>query len=303
MAIGAVAFRMLLVPRLAATAQGWTPTLDGLAAGIGAWGALALAAVAAPRLWLQARALVDAGDPVWPMAANVLGTTWGRGWMIQATGAGLAWAGYLLAQRGRRSGWALALVAAPAIALASALMGHAAAASRLHALSVGGDALHVLSAGAWIGTLFIIARVFAVRRGLTDAAELVAALVEAFHRVAISSVALLLTSGLVSLVLRVDRLRDLPGSPYGDALFVKLALVAVVAGFGAVHSRHAARRARAGAARSVARTLAAELLFAALAVAMTAVLIGTEPPSRSQASGAPVELPVGFTRAARLGSS
>jgi copper transport protein len=212
------------------------------------------------------------------MAANVLGTTWGRGWMIQATGAGLACAGYLLAQRGRRSGWALALVAAPAIALASALMGHAAAASRLHALSVGGDALHVLSAGAWIGTLFIIARVFAVRRGLTDAAELVAALVEAFHRVAISSVALLLTSGLVSLVLRVDRLRDLPGSPYGDALFVKLALVAVVAGFGAVHSRHAARRARAGAARSVARTLAAELVFAALAVAMTAVLIGTEPP-------------------------
>jgi copper transport protein len=269
---------MLLVPRLAAPMRALAPTLETIAAATGAWGAFALAVVAAPRLWLQARGLVDAGDPVWPMAANVLATTWGRGWMLQSTGAALAGAGFFLAMRGRRSAWGLVLMSALAIAIASALMGHAAATSRFHSLSVGGDALHVLSAGAWIGTLLVIARAFATRRGRSDAGELLAALVEAFHRVALASATHLLGSGVASVLIRVERIRDQPGSAYGNTLIVKLVLVAVVAAFGAAHARGAARTARAGATRTVARSLAVELSVAALAIATTAVLVGTEPP-------------------------
>jgi putative copper export protein len=248
------------------------------AAAVGTWASATLLLVAPARLLFQARLLVPPGDPLAPMAVNVLGTTWGKGLTLQAASALAALVGFLLARRGRDGGWTLALAAALALSLSPAMMGHAVAPERALAWSVLADWLHVLSAGGWTGTLCLIAVAGMALRGSDGGGETLALLILRFHRVALTCAAALLATGVVSLLFRVEHLRDLFTSAYGALFFVKLAMAAVVAGFGAYHSRAGAKRARIEGAGGVARTLLAETAFAALTIVVTAVLVGSEPP-------------------------
>ena len=212
------------------------------------------------------------------MAVNVLGTTWGKGLMLQAASALTALSGFLIARRGRDGGWTLALVATIALTLSPAMMGHAVAPERGLAGSVLADWVHVLGAGGWAGTLCMIAVAAVTLRVSDGGGETLALLIARFHRVALTCAAALLASGIVSLLYRVEHLRDLFTSAYGALFFLKLALAGVVAAFGAYHSRAAAARARREGAGGVARTLLAETTFAALTIVVTAVLVGSEPP-------------------------
>jgi copper transport protein len=252
--------------------------LAPLAAAVGAWASTTLLLVAPVRLLVQARALVAPGDPIAPMAANVLGTTWGKGLTVQAASALAALTGFLIARRGRDGGWTLALAAALALTLSPAMMGHAVAPERGLAWSLLADWLHVLSAGGWTGTLCLIAVAAMALRGSDGGGETLALLIARFHRVALTCAATLLASGVVSLLYRVEHLRDLLSSAYGALFFVKLAMAAVVAGFGAYHSRAGAERSRREGTGGVALTLLAESAFAALTIVVTAVLVGSEPP-------------------------
>jgi copper transport protein len=252
--------------------------LAPLAAAVGACASATLLVVAPVRLLFQARLLVASGDPVAPMAANVLGTTWGNGLVLQAASALAALAGFLIARRGREGAWTFALAAALALTLSPAMMGHAVAPERGLAGSVLADWVHVLSAGGWAGALCLIAVTGVALRCSGDGGETLALLIARFHRVALACAAALLASGVVSLLYRVEHLRDLFTSAYGALFFLKLALALVVAAFGAWHSRTGATRARREGSGGVARTLLAESAFAALTIVVTAVLVGSEPP-------------------------
>ena len=252
--------------------------LAPLAAAMGACASATLLLVAPARLLFQAQTLVASGDPVAPMAVNVLGTTWGHGLTLQAGSALTALAGFLLAQRGRDGGWTLALAAALSLTLSPAMMGHAVAPERGLAGSVLADWVHVLSAGGWTGALCLIAVSGVALRRSDHGGETLALLIARFHRVALTCAGALLASGVVSLLYRVEHLRDLLSSAYGALFFVKLAMAAVVLGFGAYHSRAGAERARREGAGGVARTLLAETAFAALTIVVTAVLVDSEPP-------------------------
>lgn len=245
---------------------------------MGAWASAALLLDTPVRLVLQARLLVSPGDPVAPMAANVLGTTWGNGLALQAIAALAALAGFVLAKRARAAGWILALAAALALALSFSLMGHAVAPERGVALSVLDDWLHVLSAGGWTGTLAVVVTASMTLRRSDDGGAVLATVIALFHRVAMMCLVTLLASGTISVLLRVQHLRDLFGATYGTLLFAKLALVGVVAGFGWYHARTAESRTRRAGTQSVARTLAVETGLAVLVILVTAVLVGTEPP-------------------------
>jgi len=276
---GALVFRRLVLGRAPEGRPAAARMLESLAATAGASAAATLVLIAPLRLLLQARMLVSPGDPVSPMAWAVVGTTWGKGLTLQLACAALALAGFVLARRGNPRGWTLALASALLLALSPAMMGHAVAPEHGLAWSVLTDWVHVLSAGGWTGALSLIAAASLALRRTRDGGATLASIIERFHRVALVSAAMLLLSGTVSLLYRVEHLRDLLTSSYGALFFTKLALVGLVAAFGAYHSRAGAAKARVSGAQDVARSLLAETVLAALTIAVTAVLVGSEPPT------------------------
>jgi putative copper export protein len=275
---GAVAFRWLLLRRWPAAAASPPHAWARLASSAGIGAGAALAVVSPLRLYCQARALVDAPDPVMPMMQNVLRTRWGEALIVQVAAALIAIAAFSLARRDRGTGWTLALVTAIALALTPAFMGHAIASQRDVVVAVSGDWLHVIAAGTWIGTLALMVRACGSVRAASDGGAAVATLVDLFHPIALSAATVILATGSVSAWLRLEHFRDLYTSAYGALLLVKVALVGVVVALGAYHSRSAAATARRGGPRAVFRSLALEVGFAVLVLAVTAVLVGTAPP-------------------------
>jgi copper transport protein len=244
--------------------------------------ASALVALASPaRLLAQAHALVAAGDPVVPMMIKVLHTTWGRGWTVQTAAAVVLLIALLVESRAERAGLWLASFAGACATLSPALMGHAIAADRFQTVSVAADWLHVTAAAAWIGSLAMLSQVVAFANGDDLAAgERAARLVELFHPVALVSSAVLVGTGVVSLLLRVDDFGELPHSRYGAILGMKLGLTLFVGTLGMRHWRRGAAMATTGNRGALARSLATELAVAAFVIAVTAVLVGTSPPMR-----------------------
>lgn len=276
---GAIAFRWGVLRRWPASRAGLSVAWNALVARSGAWAAGCLLLVSVARLYAQARNLIVVGDPVLPMIDNVLHTTWGLGWMLQSFAALTMLAGLTLARRGSRAGWWLGGASALAITLSPALMGHAVAAERLLVLSVFADWVHVAVAGAWLGSLAMLASI--ARSASADIGDApIATLIELFHPVALTSAATLVTTGVASIFLRVDHLVDLLHSSYGAVLAIKLTLTLGVAAIGFYHSRQGARLARLGGTPSVTRSLVVETILAGCVIAATAVLVGTAPPMR-----------------------
>jgi putative copper export protein len=270
-AAGAVIFHWFVLGRVGADAHDNRAALNTMAANAGIAAGVSIVVIALPRLWWQAREFVDPGASAWPMVGNVLRTMWGKGFIAQSLSAAAAVAGFAIARKPRALGWNIAAVATAALTLSPALMGHPIAAEHRAWLAVSSDWLHVVGAGGWVGALTLLA---VAGRRVRGAA--MGSLIAAFHHVALSSALGLLVSGSLSLVLRLDRLGDLLGSPYGTIFFVKIGCVAAVAALGAWHSAQAEHRART--AGGVGQSMFAEVAFATLALAMTAVLVGTEPP-------------------------
>jgi putative copper export protein len=230
-----------------------------------------VALLALPRLWFQARAFVETGVSPLTMMARVQSTTWGTALAAQMAAASLGAAAFILTRFRRDSAWAGAAVAVLALTLTPAFMGHPGAAESQLWLNVGVDWMHVVSAGGWVGALTLLA--IAVRRFPADVA---AALIAAFHRVALISVLGLAATGTAALLLRLADPGALFGSDYGTIFLMKLGCVSIVGAIGAWHSRRAEARVRDG--RAVSGSLMTELLLAVVTITVTAVLVGTEPP-------------------------
>ncbi|MBI3569432.1 MAG: CopD family protein [Gemmatimonadetes bacterium] len=267
-AAGAVTFRLTVARTTGegeATAVRW-----------GMWASALLLVCAVPRLWLQARGLVDPGDPVLPMAANVLGTRWGEGWLLQLAGAIVTGAGFIVAARRPTAGRWLCVAGTAALVVAPAFMGHAIAVRRLRWLAVTADVAHTLAAASWTGALTMLAACAARLRGSAARGETLARMIAAFHPVALISAAVVVATGAAGVWLRVDPLSSLLRSGYGAILAAKVALAIGVAAFGARHARRGQEDARRGAT-TLERSLRAEVLLALLTIVATALLTGSPP--------------------------
>src|SRR5690606_22707162 len=135
------------------------------------------------------------------------GTTWGKAWIIGAAASLVALGAATIAGRSEsRAGWALLALSALAAAVALPLSGHAIATPRLSALAVVADALHVLAAGGWLGTLLVtvVAGLPVTLRGSpgTRGRE-ASALIGAFSPVALTCAGLLVVTGLVAATLHL----------------------------------------------------------------------------------------------------
>jgi copper transport protein len=156
-----------------------------------------------------------------------------------------------------------ALALAGALLLTLSLGSHAAAVPVLTGLVVAVDWLHVAAASVWVGGLtqlcLIAAALTAAARqeGAEGWGTTLAALVERFSRM-LWVVLLIAATGLVQSVIQVGSFPALGGTPYGQTLLIKIALVASMGMLGILHWRVIGPRMRAlvqAASRAAAEAL------------------------------------------------
>lgn len=287
--IGAVVFALFVAPRV--------PSIEADAVRGAARVAVVASAVLVvawvARLVAQSYALRGAG-----IGAIVQGTTWGHAWIVGAAAALVALGASVLAQRGEnRAGWVVAAIAALAAAVSLPLSGHAVATPRLSALAVTADALHILGAGGWLGTLLVtvIAGIPVTLRGErgTRGRE-ASALVNAFSPVALWCAAFLVATGVVAAWLHLGSLPALWQSRYGQILLIKLAAIVVLLVVAFINWRILRPALGTDAATKRIRGSAiTEVALAVLVLAVTAVLVATPPPTEAESAAlAPGQSPV-----------
>jgi copper transport protein len=286
--IGAAAFDLFVLRRLrkdAALGRVVDRAARGawrLAAAAAALSALTLLA----RLWLQSVALNGAADAFDGdlLDALVTGTVWGTGWTLQAIATVAFFFGLMIsrAPHGRSVGWMGAAVAGLLLAAVPALSGHAAAVEGWTALAFASDWLHVLGAGAWVGTLGMLVLAGLPAAAFASEGEGTAAfarLVGAFSPVALAGAGLAGATGVVNSLFHLGAVSQLWETPYGRMLLLKLALLAVVAWLGFYNWRYVLPALHTPVAPARLRRSAAVELAAGVAVVLaTAVLIALPPP-------------------------
>jgi copper resistance protein D len=189
--------------------------------------------------------------------------------------AALALLGFALATFSGKPGWVLAALAVLGGALRAAFFGQW---DRLV------NPLHVLAGGLWLGTLFVLVfaglgSVFASALPSQRRGAQVAAWVNAFSPLALSSAAMLATFGVITAWRHLKRFDALWTTPYGTTLIVKLCIVAAVLALGAWNWRRVKPRLGGEpAARMLERSARAELAVAALVLAVTAILVSLPSP-------------------------
>lgn len=291
--VGAVTFRYAVIGRMNARGSNaglalLEPALSRAAA-IGLAAAVLLLIASVARLYAQSVAMhgvegaLDAGT----VGSMIVMTLWGQAWMLQAFAAIAAAAGFMTVRRGRFAGWAAVAVAAIAVALSLSLSGHAPASPRWSGLAIASDALHLIGAAGWLGSLFFVvaAGIAASRRlGPEQRGAAVADLVSSFSPTALVFGGLAGLTGVFAAWLHLERVSALWTSDYGRILLVKLVVLAVVAGTGTYNWLRVrpALGDELGAQR-IRRSASLEILVAAVVLAITAVLVATATP----ASGTP----------------
>jgi putative copper export protein/methionine-rich copper-binding protein CopC len=274
--IGTVAFTSIVVPR-AARGASIVPAdeLRGRAAGIARLAARLFLAATLARLVMQLAAL-GAGFDAATLGAVVGRTAWGIGWWLSLAASVMA---VLAVGRGPGARWGLVAAGVAVASLGSALSGHATAVLEAP-VAVMADALHLLGAGAWLGSLLCVAAVaIPVAMGRERGVAMLARLVNAFSPLALAGAALAALTGLAAVGIHLGSSAAAWSSGYGRLLLVKLALLAGVAALGAFNWRVVRPRLGDDASAALLRRAAyTELALGAAVVAVTAFLVATPPP-------------------------
>jgi putative copper export protein len=166
-------------------------------------------------------------------------------------------------------------VCALALAATPAFHGHAFGAPEYRLQAVAADVAHVVASGLWVGTLAVLAVTWFPRGTPAQ----VARVVPRFSGMALIGAAVLGATGVFAGWLHVRTVDLLFASSYGWLLLAKVAAVGVTAGIGAYNWKRVTPRLheQAGVWR-LRRSALAEVLVAALALALTAVLVATALP-------------------------
>jgi len=321
LAVGALAVLILVwLPALAALVvpePAWRAASDAFAA---RWRKLLLGAAVigllSALLALPLQVATAEGATFWSSIDDTrevldtrFGTVWGLGALAWLTvlGLGLARRASVPAVRPAtvgaagvavpRPGRSVAALALPLLWLAClpALGGHASVQEPVAAL-LPANVLHVIAASAWIGGIAVL--VFALpaatrKLELPDRTRLLIAAMGRFSKLALISVAALLTGGIVQSLLELGAVDDLLDTAYGRAILVKVILVAALIAVGA-HNRRRTLPALARAAAesespgragvTLRRALRAEVALGVAALAVTGALAGYSP-ADTQATG------------------
>lgn len=210
--------------------------------------------------------------------ALLVRSSWGRSWWLALMAAIAVAVAGMRHLRGRAE-WIALTAGALGFVVSQPWSGHPAATDS-PLLSIGTQTLHILGAGAWLGTLATLAGLaIPAARHCAQPHTLIAALVRAFSPVALTAAALVVASGAITAWENLGALSALWSSAYGRTLSLKLGALAVTAAVGAYNWRRVLPRlGEAEASDSLRRAMRVELASAALAVLVTAVLVATPMP-------------------------
>jgi putative copper export protein len=229
-----------------------------------------LAAALVARLWMQTASAFGPTEAFGldNLRVIALESRWGESWRAQlfATAAMVATATAISAWR---FGWVTFGISALGVALTMPLLGHAAGSWTGYVVHTA----HGLGAGAWVGTLGVVALAAWSSPGHDRHADAVAGIVERFSPVALTAAALVAGSGSVATWLYMDSWTSLGATTYGRVLLLKLCLVGGVAACGWRNWRDV-RNAR----RPARAVVTIEYLLALLVIALTGLLTETEHP-------------------------
>ncbi len=217
----------------------------------------------------------------WSLFRSVLETDYGEVMLTQsALAVTLALAALALRYaegRDRRPLTALTLALGAGLSLTPSFSGHA---RTLGGLGLVSDILHVVAAALWTGGLAFL--VFALLMAEADRWPLATRAVPRFSNMAVGAVVALLVAGIISAYLELRTWSALWDNRYGLLVLTKIILVVPLLGLGAYNNRYAVPRLKAGIAsvlerQRFLRIAGAELLIMVAIVAVTAVLVNSEP--------------------------
>jgi copper resistance protein D len=203
------------------------------------WSLIAALLSALLWFWLEVASMSELSfknalsTPAW--RAVLLETQFGRVWQLRL---GLIVAAFVLVASDLaqvKAGRALVVVlwlVSVVLLISLAWISHAAAAT-VHPLGVSGDMLHLCAAGFWIGGLVPLTIFLARVRASFSLGETVVRVVRRFSTLSLCCVSVLVVSGISNSWLLVGSIHALFTTPYGRLLLVKLALFAILIGFGA----------------------------------------------------------------------
>jgi copper transport protein len=222
----------------------------------------------------------------WSLITDVLGTRFGS---VMLARAGLAvalavvgLAALLWPERERLLAWAAGALAI-GTAITPALSGHA----RVDGVTaVFSDWAHVVAAGCWAGGLaLLLVALLRARERWTVAARIV----PRFSDLAVVSISVLLSAGVLSGFLEVRSWSGLWETTYGRLLLVKVGLVLPILALGAFNNRVSVPCLRTGVSSAVERrrfvtSVTVELALAVVIVGVTAALVAEPPPRATHAA-------------------
>lgn len=289
LAIGALGFRLICLRGLDVSKR--LERRLAVAAGLGVVIALQ-AGIAAFSLRSEDALQLSLGRFIYADLSPIGATPFGHAFVAMTLGFALVLALVYL-------GWLTDRVAflVPAFVLAIgfvgglSLSGHDAVDPGSSWLSELADWVHLAAASLWVGGL-------AVLIGLVwfGAPELRRQAFMRFSRLATVLIVLVLSAGTYLAIVRLPHLSDLWTQGYGQVLLVKIALVCVALGWGAIHHffvRPALEHADDGFLTRVGRSLVGESLVGVAVLLAAAILVDSRPPPQ------PVKTPVSQAARAR----
>jgi len=201
--------------------------------------------------------------------------------------------------------WALLLVLALAVPATTSLNSHAAASNHSE-LRTFIDWLHLVAGGFWIGGLVQLLLLVPTILSRTERrAEFLAGIVPRFSLLALASVAVIVTTGIVQSLSELDGVGHLVNSNYGYTLLAKVLLLTPLVGIGAFNLLIVGPRFLSFARERVTDLLTralrwetrfrmavvAEVAIAIAILAVTAVLTETRPPTSAQSAASASSVP------------
>ena len=271
LAIGAVGYRYLVLPRLSREANALLPMGRETAATLGMIGALLLL--------LSALGTVEMNAILHHKSfAESLPKSIGR-FQFKIVALALTLIGFTLARRASaRFGWPMAAVGILLTVLQPLASGR-----------LGGavNAVHVLAASTWLGTLTVMlfAGIRALTRGSTrdvSRQRIVANIVNAFSPVALTAASVLVLTGVTTAWIHLKRISSLWETNYGRMLILKLCLVACVVALGAWNWKRMKPalgvEGNENSAAGIERSATAEVVMGAIVLLATAILVSLPSP-------------------------
>jgi putative copper resistance protein D len=163
-------------------------------------------------------------------------------------------------------------------------------------ISLAADALHLLAAGVWLGSLppLVMLLAAAWRNEEPARTAVVATAVRRFSLLGIASVGVLLASGIINTWYEVGSLRDLIATAYGRLVLAKIALFAAMVSIAAANRFHLTPRlAAAGAVRRLQHSSLAETALGTAAILVVGFLGTMAPASHAHLHPAYATVPAG----------